>query len=58
MKMKYPDREPGYYGSVESMCWSNYLTQLTSERIKTLNQWIDGTEEGDVCAGTVKAKAK
>ena len=36
MKMKYPDREPGYYGSVQPMCWSIYLTQLTEDRIKTL----------------------
>ena len=36
MKMKYPDRESGSYGSVLPMCWSIYLTQLTEERIATL----------------------
>ena len=56
MKMKYPDREPGYYGSVQPMCWSIYLTQLTEDRIKTLKQWLDGIEEGDVCAGSTKTK--
>lgn len=29
MKTRYPDREDGYYGSVQPMCWSIYLTQLT-----------------------------
>src|SRR5204863_7693041 len=52
MKMKYPDRESGYYGSVQPMCWSIYLTQLTTERIYILKQWLDGIEEGDVCAGS------
>jgi uncharacterized protein YecT (DUF1311 family) len=56
MKLKYPDREPGYYGSVQPMCWSIYLTQLTEDRIKTLKQWLDGIEEGDVCAGSTKTK--
>src|SRR5689334_21562117 len=27
MKTKYPDREDGYYGSVQPMCWSMYLTE-------------------------------
>jgi uncharacterized protein YecT (DUF1311 family) len=56
MKMKYPDREPGYYGTIQPMCWSMYLTQLTLERTATLKQWLEGTEEGDVCAGSVKAR--
>ena len=56
MKMKYPDRPDGYYGSVFPMCWEMYLTQLTNERIKTLKEWITGEEEGDVCGGTVPVK--
>ena len=56
MKMKYPDREPGYYGSVQPMCWSIYLAGLTEERVKTLKVWLNGIEEGDVCAGSVKTK--
>ena len=54
MKAMFPDREPGYYGSVQPMCWYTYMTQLTRERIKTLNVWLTGTMEGDVCAGSVK----
>lgn len=56
MKMKYPDREPGYYGSIQPMCEAMYLTELTQDRIKTLNMWIEGAEEGNMCAGTVKTK--
>lgn len=56
LKMKYPDREPGHYGSVQPMCEMMYLTELTQDRIKALNVWIEGVEEGDVCAGTVRVK--
>ena len=56
LKMKYPDREAGYYGSVLPMCEMMYLTELTQDRIKALQVWIDGVQEGDVCAGTVKVK--
>lgn len=56
MKAKYPDREEGYYGSVHPMCWYYYLTDLTNERIKTLKIWMMGTDEGDVCSGSVKRK--
>jgi uncharacterized protein YecT (DUF1311 family) len=56
LKMKYPDREPGYYGIVHPMCISMYLEYLTRERIKTLSVWLDGIEEGDACNGSVKIK--
>ena len=56
MKTRYPDREAGYYGSVQPMCWSIYLTQLTKERIKSLELWLTGIPEGDVCSGSVNIK--
>lgn len=56
MKMKYPKNEEGIYGSVLPMCWSIYLTGLTNNRIETLKEWLEVTEEGDVCAGSVKRK--
>jgi len=56
LKVKYPDREPGYYGSFYQYCINSYLEQLTRERVKTLRIWIEGTEEGDVCNGSVKMK--
>ena len=56
MKMKYPDRESGYYGSVQPMCWSMYKEELIRERLKTLKVWLEGVEEGDVCNGSVRIK--
>jgi len=56
MKALYPDREDGYYGSVLPMCWYTSITQLTDERAKTLNIWVTGVREGDVCSGSVKTK--
>ena len=56
MKVKFPDREPGYYGSVQPLCWSLYKEELTRERLNILKTWLDGFEEGDVCSGTVKTK--
>ncbi|MEO6130386.1 MAG: lysozyme inhibitor LprI family protein [Saprospiraceae bacterium] len=56
MKMRYPDREPGYYGSMQPSCRDNYLAELTEDRINTLKEWIEGAEEGDVCSGSVKTK--
>ena len=56
VKMKYPDRGPGYYGSSLPMCKADYQAALTLDSINTLKQWIDGVEEGDVCAGSVKVK--
>lgn len=56
VKMKYPDRAQGYYGSSLAACRADYLTGLTNDRIKTLRVWVDGIEEGDLCAGSVKKK--
>ncbi len=56
LKMKYPDREPGYYGSILPLCEAMYLAELTQERIKALQVWIEGVQEGDGCAGTVRIK--
>lgn len=56
MKSRYPDREPGYYGSIHPMCWSIYLTELTEERTKKLKIWLTGIAEGDACSGSVKIK--
>jgi len=56
VKMKYPERAPGYYGSILPSCQAMYLAELTQERIKALQVWIDGKQEGDVCAGSVRIK--
>src|SRR5271154_5448351 len=52
MRVKFPDTY--LYGSSFPMCWSSYLAELTDERTKKLRGWLKGTEEGDVCAGSVK----
>jgi uncharacterized protein YecT (DUF1311 family) len=56
VKMKYPDREAGFYGSVQPLCWSNYLKQLTHQRTERLREWLKGAEEGDVYAGSALMK--
>ncbi|SOD78891.1 lysozyme inhibitor LprI family protein [Spirosoma fluviale] len=56
VKMKYPDRPAGYYGSAQPMCEAAYRTELTQQRTRTLTVWLMGIEEGDVCAGSVKMK--
>ena len=49
LKVKYPEREPGYYGSSLSMCTSIFLEKLTEERITTLKTYLEMSKEGDVC---------
>lgn len=55
VKMKYPHYKDANE-SVLLMCRYYYLKELTSNRIKELNQWLDGVEEGDVCPGSIKIK--
>ncbi len=56
VKARYPKRKDGEYGSAQPTCVSQYMTELTQQRIKTLNVWLTGIEEGDVCSGSVKMK--
>jgi hypothetical protein len=44
------------YGSVYPMCAANLLSELTEARIKQLRVWLVGSEEGDVCSGSVRLK--
>jgi uncharacterized protein YecT (DUF1311 family) len=48
--------DPRNYGSINPMCRRMHLAVTTKERTKVLQQWVDGVEEGDVCAGSVKVK--
>lgn len=54
LKMTFPHEERGYYGSVQPMCECEKLADYTNNRLKELKQWLDGIEEGDVCAGSVR----
>lgn len=50
----YPNAAPGAYGGVNPMCRCAILTQLTMARTGQLREWLDGTQEGDVCAGSIR----
>jgi uncharacterized protein YecT (DUF1311 family) len=51
----YPkDNKQAEYGTVYPMCHCSELQFLTEQRIKQLKRWLDGTQEGDVCSGSVK----
>jgi len=56
VKVKYPDRADGYYGTIHPLCVSLYLEELTVDRISTLNLWLKGAEEGDGCSGSINVK--
>ena len=56
MLVKYPKSKQADQGSVFPMCWSGYKAELTRQRTKTLQVWLDGIEEGDTCSGSVKKK--
>lgn len=53
VKMKYPPRKIGWYGSNHGMCISLYKIDLIKKRLEELSPWIYGIEEGDGCAGTI-----
>ena len=55
VKMKYPPREPGWYGSIHGMCISYYKADLTNQRTTKLKEWLQSEEEGDACAGSVRS---
>lgn len=42
------------YGSAYPMCVSQAQTDLTLQRTKQLQAWLNGAQEGDVCAGSIK----
>lgn len=48
--------DPSQYGSISTMCRCNNLAELTKARTEILNRWVEGVEEGDVCAGSVKVR--
>ncbi len=57
IEAKYPHaKDPHVYGSSLGMCDPLYRAQLTQERIKKLREWLDGSEEGDICSGSVDLK--
>jgi uncharacterized protein YecT (DUF1311 family) len=53
VKLKFPDYS-SKPGTVRSMCQLFLLKDLTEARTAFLKKWLDGAEEGDVCAGSIK----
>lgn len=56
----YPPTEFGdtfaSYGSMYPMCYAEKKRALVEARIKQLEPWLEGVDEGDVCAGSIKLK--
>lgn len=50
--MIFPHGPGPEYGSIYPTCQCELLEQLTADRIRFLDQWKDGIEEGDVCTGS------
>jgi uncharacterized protein YecT (DUF1311 family) len=48
--------DPSQYGSINAMCRCTNLAEITKERTRVLKRWVEGIEEGDVCAGSVKIR--
>lgn len=56
-EMKYPHADqPRYYGSIFPSCANEFKIQLTLQRIEFLKLWLVGSEEGDVCSGSIMNK--
>ena len=56
VKMKYPEREEGYYGSMYPMCVSDYRVGLIRQRTAKLKEWLQPMEDGDGCEGSVNPR--
>jgi uncharacterized protein YecT (DUF1311 family) len=54
LEMRFPPADQE--GSVAPMCHASYKAELTQARTKQLRAWLDGIEEGDVCAGSIKLR--
>lgn len=52
----YLPEQSDSYGSALTMCQCNFIDRITQDRLKQLQVWVDGIEEGDVCVGTVHVK--
>lgn len=55
LESMYPGKDKRVeYGSIYPMCASNILVKLNNQRSEQLKTWVEGTEEGEVCAGSIK----
>ena len=54
---RFPVEDKTNYGSVYPMCASNELEAMTLKRTEELREWLKGTQEGDVCAGSYQTNS-
>ncbi len=53
---RFPEDEEYRGGSSFNMCYALYKQQLIKERISSVNDWLIGFPEGEICGGSVKVK--
>ena len=53
---RFPEDEEYRGGSCFGMCYALYKQQLIKERISSINDWLIGFTEGEICGGSVKVK--
>lgn len=57
MAALYPDpRGVAAYGSTYPSCNDTAASYLIDRRTQELRRWLDGAEEGDVCAGSIHTR--
>jgi uncharacterized protein YecT (DUF1311 family) len=56
-KAMFPDCPAGNYGSMYSMCVSQFADRLIKSRMRELEGWLIGREDGD-CLSSVKNKSE
>ncbi len=53
---RFPEDDEYRGGSSFGMCYALYKQQLIKERISSVNDWLIGFPEGEICGGSVKVK--
>lgn len=51
---RFPEDEEYRGGSSFGMCYSLYKQELINDRINSINDWLIGFPEGEMCGGSVK----
>ena len=52
LDMKFPNRS--YSGSLFTMCYMDYKTDLTEARINKLKQWLKSNTDEEACSGSIR----